>query len=193
MAALSRQQQPTGLDLGPTPPPTPPPVLPLRALLEAVPAKVRDEAALRLARGMGWAAELIATRISLGKGDYRLSIDGRGAHLLASGYGRATRIDGTRGNVRSQVRDRGEFPGRTIMKGVKAESLQDCAVRPALSQPPCAGAMGPSRDASASHPCLARGRSGPEAVGSAAGHFDAGASEPMVIGFELGSNERRPR
>lgn len=81
MAALAHRQQGTGLDLGPPPPP----VLPLRALLEGAPAKVRDEAALRLTRTMGWAADLITTRISLGKGDYRLSVDGRGAHLRLAG------------------------------------------------------------------------------------------------------------
>ena len=81
MAALAQSQQATGLDLGPAPPP----VLPLRALLESAPAKASREAGLRLARGMGWAAEVISTRISLGKGDYRLSVDGRGAHLLLAG------------------------------------------------------------------------------------------------------------
>ena len=39
---------------------------------------------LRLARGMGWQA-VLKTRISLGKGDYRLQVDGRGAHLLIDG------------------------------------------------------------------------------------------------------------
>jgi hypothetical protein len=81
MAALAQQQQRAGLDLGPAPPP----VLPLRALLEIAPPKARGEAALLLTRGMGWAAELITTRISLGKGEYRLSVDGRGAHLLLAG------------------------------------------------------------------------------------------------------------
>jgi hypothetical protein len=60
-------------------------VLPLRALLETAPPKARDAAALRLARAMGWAGEIITTRISLGKGEYRLSVDGRGVHLLLAG------------------------------------------------------------------------------------------------------------
>ncbi len=81
MAALAQQQRQSGLDLGAAPPP----VLPLRALLELAPSRARDDAALRLARGMGWAADLITTRISLGKGDYRLSVDGRGAHLVLAG------------------------------------------------------------------------------------------------------------
>jgi hypothetical protein len=81
MAALAHQQQATGLDLGPAPPP----VLPLRALFQEAQPKAAREAALTLARGMDWAGELITTRISLGKGDYRLTIDGRGAHLLLAG------------------------------------------------------------------------------------------------------------
>lgn len=81
MAALAQQHRGSGLDLGPAPPP----VLPLRALLEQAPPKARVDAALRLARGMGWAADLLTTRISLGKGEYRLSVDGRGAHLLLAG------------------------------------------------------------------------------------------------------------
>ncbi len=81
MAALAHHQGGTGIDLGPAPPP----VLPLRALLETAPPKAAQIAALRLARGMGWEHQVLTTRISLGKGDYRLTIDGRGAHLLLAG------------------------------------------------------------------------------------------------------------
>ena len=81
MAALAHQQGATGIDLGPAPPP----MLPLRALLESAPPKAAQTAALRLARGMGCENEVLTTRISLGKGDYRLTIDGRGAHLLLAG------------------------------------------------------------------------------------------------------------
>lgn len=81
MAALAHHQGGTGIDLGPAPPP----VLPLRALLESAPPKATQIAALRLARGMGWEHQVLTTRISLGKGDYRLTIDGRGAHLLLAG------------------------------------------------------------------------------------------------------------
>ncbi len=81
MAALAHQSNTTGIDLGPAPPP----VLPFRALLEGAPPKAAQTAALRLARGMGWDNEVLTTRISLGKGDYRLTIDGRGAHLLLAG------------------------------------------------------------------------------------------------------------
>ena len=81
MAALAHQLNTTGIDLSPAPPP----VLPLRALLEDAPPKAAQTAALRLVRGMGWENEVLTTRISLGKGDYRLTIDGRGAHLLLAG------------------------------------------------------------------------------------------------------------
>ena len=81
MAALAHQLNTTGIDLGPAPPP----VLPFRALLEGAPPKAAQTAALRLTRGMSWENEVLTTRISLGKGDYRLTIDGRGAHLLLAG------------------------------------------------------------------------------------------------------------
>ena len=43
---------------------------------------------------MGWSA-LLRTRISLGKGDYQLQVDGRGVHLLLDGDVKAvaTEID----------------------------------------------------------------------------------------------------
>ena len=71
--------------------------MPLRELLGAGAtdwSKVQEEAALKLARGMGW-RELLSTRISLGKGDYRLQVDGRGAHLLLDGEVKAvtTEVD----------------------------------------------------------------------------------------------------
>lgn len=40
--------------------------------------------ALWLTRAMDWQG-IVKTRISLGKGDYRLQVDGRGAHLLIDG------------------------------------------------------------------------------------------------------------
>ena len=89
MAALAHIQSATGIDLGPAPPP----VLPFRALLEGAPPKAAQTAALRLARGMGWENEVLTTRISLGKGDYRLTIDGRGAHLLLAGDVKAVSSD----------------------------------------------------------------------------------------------------
>ena len=93
MAALAQRQAGSDLDLGPAPAR----IVPLRELLGAGAtdwSKVQEEAALKLARGMGW-QELLSTRISLGKGDYRLQVDGRGAHLLLDGEVKAvtTEID----------------------------------------------------------------------------------------------------
>lgn len=83
MAALAHRQAGSDLDLGPAPQR----ITPLRELLAGVVGKWnknQEAAALTLARGMGWSA-LLRTRISLGKGDYRLQVDGRGAHLLLDG------------------------------------------------------------------------------------------------------------
>jgi hypothetical protein len=83
MAMLAHRQQATGVDLGPAPPR----VQPLREILATEGerwSKPQHEAALELARGMGW-REVLKTCISLGKGDYRLQVDGRGAHLLLDG------------------------------------------------------------------------------------------------------------
>ena len=93
MAALAQRQAGSDLNLGPAPER----ITPLRGLLGTVMSnwsKAQDEAALKLARGMGW-QELLSTRISLGKGDYRLQVDGRGAHLLLDGEVKAvtTEID----------------------------------------------------------------------------------------------------
>ena len=93
MAALAQWHRQTGLDLGPAPER----VRPLRELLaprEGTWGKAQQAGALTLARGMGW-SQVMQTRISLGKGDYRLQIDGRGAHLLLDGEVKAvtTEID----------------------------------------------------------------------------------------------------
>ena len=93
MATLAQRLGQTGLDLGPAPKR----VLPLRELLgpkEGVWSKSQQAGALTLARGMGW-RQVMQTRISLGKGDYRLQVDGRGAHILLDGEVKAvtTEID----------------------------------------------------------------------------------------------------
>jgi hypothetical protein len=93
MAALAQRQASSDLNLGPAPER----ITPLRGLLGAVASnwnKAQEKAALKLARGMGW-QELLSTRISLGKGDYRLQVDGRGAHLLLNGEVKAvtTEVD----------------------------------------------------------------------------------------------------
>ena len=91
MAMLAHRQRATGLDLGPAPRR----VQPLREILATEGerwSKPQHEAALELARGMGW-REALNTRISLGKGDYRLQVDGRGAHLLLDGDVKAVTTD----------------------------------------------------------------------------------------------------
>lgn len=91
MAALAHRQAGFDLDLGPAPQR----IAPLRELLAAVAGnwnKGQQDAALTLARGMGWRA-LLRTRISLGKGDYQLQVDGRGAHLLLDGDVKAVATD----------------------------------------------------------------------------------------------------
>jgi hypothetical protein len=93
MAALAQRHQQSGVDLGPAPER----VRPLRELLgtRGRPwSKTQQAGALTLARGMGW-SQIMQTRISLGKGDYRLQVDGRGAHILLDGEVRAvfTEID----------------------------------------------------------------------------------------------------
>jgi hypothetical protein len=93
MAALAQRHQQTGLDLGPAPER----VRPLRELLgpsEGAWNRIQQAGALTLARGMGW-SQVMQTCISFGKGDYRLQVDGRGAHILLDGEVKAvtTEID----------------------------------------------------------------------------------------------------
>jgi hypothetical protein len=95
MAALAHHTHNSGIDLGAAPAR----VKPLRELWQprdGVWNKRQHESALHLARTMGW-QELLKTRISLGKGDYRLHIDGRGAHLVLDGDVKAvtTEVDQT--------------------------------------------------------------------------------------------------
>jgi hypothetical protein len=83
MAAAAQRSGDTGLDLGPAPARR----RPLRELLTPGGKgwnNKQQRAALALARGLDW-NDLIHTRISLGKGDYQLRIDGSGAHILLDG------------------------------------------------------------------------------------------------------------
>ncbi len=93
MAALAHRRWDTGVELGPAPAR----VRPLRELLcpaEGAWTRPQQEGALKLARGLGW-DQFMRTRISLGKGDYGLQVDGRGAHILLDGEVKAvtTEID----------------------------------------------------------------------------------------------------
>jgi len=94
MAALAHRDAGSGLDLGPAPER----VWPLREYLGAEPGdwtRKSRAAALELARAMGW-GDLVRTRIRLDRGDYRLQVDARGAHLLLDGEAKAvtTEVDG---------------------------------------------------------------------------------------------------
>ena len=92
MAAMAHRMAGTGLNLG-SPPSRP---LPLRELF--LPGQkgwsaVQKDAALVLARECKWGC--IQTRVSLGKGDYRLVVDGGGMHIIVAGEAKAvaTEVD----------------------------------------------------------------------------------------------------
>ncbi len=92
MATLAQRMAGTSLDLGPQPHRP----LPLRELF--VPGQkgwgnVQKDAALMLAREYKWSC--LQTRVSLGKGDYRLIVDGGGAHIVLAGEAKAvaTEVD----------------------------------------------------------------------------------------------------
>ncbi len=91
MAVRAHAEADSGIDLGPAPPRP-------RTLREHLRAEGKGfsrrqrEAALRLARDMGWSG-LLHTRISLGRGEYRLVVNGAGAHVLLDGDVKAVTTD----------------------------------------------------------------------------------------------------
>lgn len=92
MAAMAHRMGGTGLNLG-SPPSRP---LPLRELFLFSPkdwSTAQKDAALVLARECKW--DCIQTRVSLGKGDYRLVVDGGGMHIIVAGEAKAvaTEVD----------------------------------------------------------------------------------------------------
>ncbi len=92
MAAMSHRMTGTGLNLG-SPPSRP---FPLRELFLLGPkgwSAAQKDAALVLARECKWGC--IQTRVSLGRGDYRLVVDGGGMHIIVAGEAKAvaTEID----------------------------------------------------------------------------------------------------
>jgi hypothetical protein len=90
MAALAHRRAATGIDLGP--PPARP--IPLRELFSLGPrgwSKSQREAALFLARNRKWSC--IQTRVTLGKGDYQLQVDGKGMHILIDGEAKAVETE----------------------------------------------------------------------------------------------------
>lgn len=92
MAAMAHRIAHTDLDMGP--PPLRP--IPLRELFlpgQKGWSNAQKEAALVLARECKWSC--VQTRVSLGKGDYRLVVDGGGVHILLAGEAKAvaTEVD----------------------------------------------------------------------------------------------------
>jgi hypothetical protein len=90
MAAMAHRMGDTGLNLG-SPPSRP---LPLRELFLLGPkgwSTAQKDAALALARECKWGC--IQTRVSLGKGDYRLVVDGGGMHIIVAGEAKAVETE----------------------------------------------------------------------------------------------------
>lgn len=92
MAAMAHRMAGTGISLG-APPSRP---LPLRELFALGPkgwSSTQKDAALQLARECKWSC--IQTRVSLGKGEYRMIVDGGGMHVIISGEAKAviTEVD----------------------------------------------------------------------------------------------------
>jgi len=92
MAAMAHRLSKTGMDLGP-PPPRPKPLRELFTPGSKGWTPNQKEAALLLARENKW--DFIHTRISLGKGDYQLVVNGGGVHILLPGEVKAvvTEVD----------------------------------------------------------------------------------------------------
>lgn len=86
MAAMAHRLAETGVDLGEAPPrPQSLNELFLPGLKGWT--KNQKEAAVELAKACKW--DCLQTRVTLGKGDYRLSVDGSGMHLVIDGLAKA--------------------------------------------------------------------------------------------------------
>ncbi len=92
MATIEHAVAGSGLDLGP-PPPSPRSLRELLAASEKGWSSRQKEAALLLARAGGWSC--VQTRVTLGKGEYRMRIDGRGTEFTFAGEAKAvvTEVD----------------------------------------------------------------------------------------------------
>ena len=118
MAAMAHRMAGTGLNLG-APPPRP---LPLRELFLVGPkgwSTAQKDAALVLARKCKW--DCIQTRVSLGKGDYRLVVDGGGMHIIVAGEAKAvaTEIDREqflRALASTPISDKQDRQARDVLK-----------------------------------------------------------------------------
>ena len=88
MAVMSHQLAKTSMDLG-TAPDKPES---LRELFKEHPwSKRQQEAATLLSRESGW--DCIHTRVTIGKGKYKLEVDGTGVHLILNGEPKAVRTE----------------------------------------------------------------------------------------------------
>jgi hypothetical protein len=144
MSSIAHQDQGSGVDLGVVPSR----VRPLLELLQPGDSgwtKRQRDGALNLARGMDWQG-VLKTRISLGKGDYRLQVDGRGVYLLIDGDVKAvhTEVDPDRlfeslakstippkieAEVRSAFRSRNSGRGTTRMSWTRFGSIVTPSIR----------------------------------------------------------------
>lgn len=122
MVVMAHREQGSGLEHGPVPPR----VRPLLELLQPNGAgwtKRQRDGALYLSRGMNWHG-VLKTRISLGKGEYRLEVDGRGAHLLIDGDVKAvnTEVDPSllfELLAKASVPPKTEAKVRSVLEGVR--------------------------------------------------------------------------
>jgi hypothetical protein len=90
MAAMAHRMASTGIGFG-VPPNRPTALRELFLYGSRGWTKAQEEAALILARDCKW--DCIQTRVSLGNGNYRLSVDGKGMHILIGGEAKAVETE----------------------------------------------------------------------------------------------------
>ena len=96
----------------------------LRELLRDLPwKKPQHEAALLLARKCQW--DCIVTRVSLGKGEYRLEVDGQGVHFVLAGEPKAVKTEADYETVLKQIGEKPlpekiEIAARALLKAPSA-------------------------------------------------------------------------
>jgi len=117
MAAMAHRMASTDIDLG-LPPPRPRPLRELFLPDQKDWNVAQKNAALMLARESKWGG--IQTRVSLGKGDYRLVLDGGGMHIILAGEAKA---------VATEV-DREQF--LVALANLPISDKQDCKIRELL-------------------------------------------------------------
>lgn len=122
MATMAHRMASTDIDLG-MPPPRPRPLRELFLPGTRGWSAAQKEAALMLARECKWGG--IQTRVSLGKGDYRLVLDGSGMHIIIAGEAKAvaTEVDREQFLVKlasTPISDKQERKVRELLKNVIA-------------------------------------------------------------------------